>query len=399
MSASLLRLALVVLATAGTASADAQTRDAASAAATGNDYAKAQSWLCRPGRKDACSGALSSTVVPANGKLEIEVFAGSRPAAVDCFYVYPTVSRDPGVSSDMNAGPEETTVTRQQFARFAASCRPYAPLYRQLTLVGLRAGLVNNNIAFYGEPGYEDIVAAWKYYLEHDNRGRGVILIGHSQGAAILEQLLLREIQGKPVQARLISALLIGVPIAVPRGADRGGTFKDVPLCRLPAQTGCIIAYSSFRATAPPPPNSRFARVSDPNLIAACTNPAALAGGSGELRPYLAGQRTELGTVIPEYQWAAQRPKIRTAFVSLPGLLSAQCLDNEYGSYLEIKINADPADARTDEIPGDIIVNGQTQPVWGLHLIDVNLALGNLLDIVALQTRAYLARNKNLAAD
>ena len=121
MSASLLRLTLVVLATVGTGVADAQTHDAAPAATTRNDYSKAQSWLCRPGRKDACSVDLSSTVVPANGKLELEAFGGSSAAAVDCFYVYPTVSRDPGVTSDMQAGPEERTVTQQQFARLLQS--------------------------------------------------------------------------------------------------------------------------------------------------------------------------------------------------------------------------------------------------------------------------------------
>jgi pimeloyl-ACP methyl ester carboxylesterase len=395
MSASLLRSALVVLATVGAVAADAQTQNAASEPTTRNDYGKAQSWLCRPGRKDACSVDLTSTVVPANGKLESEAFTGSSSTPPsDCFYVYPTVSRDPGNTSDMTPGPEEKTVIQQQFARFTANCRLYAPLYRQLTLVGLRAGLISNTISFYGKTGYNDVVDAWKYYLEHYNDGRGVVLIGHSQGAAILEQLVLREIEGKPVQSRMISAMLIGVPLEVPKGADRGGTFKNVPLCREPSQTGCIIAYSSFRANLPPPLSSRFARASDPNLVVACTNPAALAGGSGELRPYLAGQRTELGATIPDHPWAAQRPKIRTPFVSLPGLLSAQCLDNENGSYLEIKLNADPADARADDIPGDIVVNGQTQSMWGLHLIDVNLALGNLQDLVATQTKAYLAKKK-----
>ncbi len=62
--------------------------------------------------------------------------------------------------------------------------------------------------------------------------------------------------------------------------------------------------------------------------------------------------------------------------------------------YLEIKVDAKPADPRTDQIAGDVISGGQPQTMWGLHLIDVNLAMGNLLDVVATQSKAYLARKK-----
>ena len=38
---------------------------------------------------------------------------------------------------------------------------------------------------------------------------------------------------------------------------------------------------------------------------------------------------------------------------------------------------------------GDIGASGNVLANWGLHLIDVNLAMGNLLDIVSQQTKAY----------
>jgi hypothetical protein len=37
------------------------------------------------------------------------------------------------------------------------------------------------------------------------------------------------------------------------------------------------------------------------------------------------------------------------------------------------------------------VVGGQVLADWGLHLIDVNLAMGNLLDIVGQQSKAYLS--------
>ncbi len=98
--------------------------------------------------------------------------------------------------------------------------------------------------------GYQDVRAAWRYYLAHDNGNRGIVLIGHSQGTVILTELIRREIEGTPVQSRIVSAFLIGGPggILVPRGKDVGGTFAHMPLCRAATQTGCVVAYSSFRS-------------------------------------------------------------------------------------------------------------------------------------------------------
>jgi hypothetical protein len=54
--------------------------------------------------------------------------------------------------------------------------------------------------------------------------------------------------------------------------------------------------------------------------------------------------------------------------------------------------NRDPDDRRVDDIAGDVITDGKVNPGWGLHLIDVHLAMGNLVDLVRDQAAAYLAR-------
>ena len=100
-------------------------------------YAAADAWLCRPGRSDACAIDLTTTVVSASGALTRESWSADPQAPIDCFYVYPTISRDTTDHSDMVVGEEERNVVRGQFARFASVCRPYAPLYRQVTLAGL----------------------------------------------------------------------------------------------------------------------------------------------------------------------------------------------------------------------------------------------------------------------
>ena len=362
-------------------------------AAEKNDYSDGRAWLCRPGRTDACTIDQSTTIVAADGTLTREEFKAEPNAAIDCFYVYPTVSLDPAGNSDMNIDAAERGVVRVQFARFGAVCRLFAPMYRQVTLTQLRARLAGNPMATDRELAYNDVLDAWNFYLEHDNNGRGVVLVGHSQGSGVLTQLIRSEIDGKPIQSRLISALLLGTSLPVPKGKDVGGAFQKVPVCHSATDFGCVIAYASFRSTIPPPENTLFGRVTGDNMQAVCANPAALAGGSGALHAYLsAGNNTITGSSAPPKPWVNPPKAIDTPFVSVPGLLTAQCVANEKGSYLEVTVHGNPADPRTDDIVGDVMQNGQPNASWGLHLIDVNLSMGNLVDIVRSQAKAFLAK-------
>jgi len=362
-----------------------------------NDYADGKTWLCRPGRQDACAIDHTTTVVAADGKLAKETWTADPNAPIDCFYVYPTISTDPTPNSDMNADPAELNVIKQQFARFASKCKPYAPLYRQVTLVGLRRMLAPGATVTLDQGlQYDDVKDAWNYYLKNDNKGRGVVLVAHSQGSFILNRLIHDEIDGKPIQSKLVSAILLGTTLAVPKGKDVGGSFQHVPLCHAATQTGCVITFASFRSTVPPPANTLFGRVPDAAMAAACTNPAALAGGSGELRAYLDKSGRTITSNAPGKPWVTPEQPIETPWVAVPGLLTAKCASNENASgYLEVTVHGDPADPRVDDIVGDISMGPNVLANWGLHLVDVNLVMGNLLDIVSQQTKAYQRRSKS----
>jgi hypothetical protein len=368
-----------------------------------NDYSDARSWLCRPGRPagtlnmDACDVDQTTTVVAASGTFTRETWAADPNAPIDCFYVYPTVSTDPTPNSDMTPDPAELNVIRQQFARLGSRCRLYAPIYRQVTLAGLRRmlGAGAAGVTFERGVQYDDVRDAWNYYLEHDNGGRGFVLVAHSQGSFILAELIRKEIDGKPVQARMVSAILLGTTLAVPRGKDVGGAFQHVPLCHSASQTGCVITYASFRSTVPPPADTLFGKVGDPGMVAACTNPAALGGGSGELHAYLSTDGRTITATTPPKPWVVPERPIDTPWVSVPGLLTARCTSNDNATYLEVTVHGDPSDPRTDDIIGDIAANGRVLANWGLHLVDANLAMGNLVDIVGQQAKAWLARPRS----
>ena len=363
------------------------------------DYADKANWVCWPGATpNACDVDLTTTVVGADGSMTVEPFKADPKAPIDCFYVYPTVSIDPGVLANLAVEPAERRVVEQQFARFGASCRLYAPVYRQFTLTALVARMSGKPL-----PGaspasltvpYDDVKAAWTYYLGHANGGRGVVLVGHSQGSGVLTQLISKEIDGKPEQRRLVSAILMGTNLPVPAGADAGGAFKSVPLCHSPTQLGCAIAYASFRETSPPPSDSLFGRprAPMPGMISACVDPASLAGGEGPLHGYFpSGPRS----IAPGGQeppvWVTGK-SVSTPFVSVPGLLTARCVSTPEFNYLAVHINADPDSPRTSQLIGDVVVGGQVQKNWGLHLIDANLAMGNLVDIVRQVGAAWVAK-------
>jgi hypothetical protein len=360
-----------------------------------NDYADGKTWLCKPGRQDACAVDLDATVVKADGSTALDRFKPATDPQIDCFYVYPTVSNDPSPNSDMNPGPEELSVIKQQFARFAAVCRPFAPMYRQVTLTALKARMIGKPM-----PGvdpalaYGDVKDAWRYYLEHDNHGRGVVLIGHSQGSGVLIQLVKNEIDGKPVQAKIVSIILGGARLQVPVGKDVGGDFKSIPLCHNTEQLQCAINFASFRSDSPPPSDSLFGGSAGPGLEASCVNPAALDGGRGPLHPYLASGAENIAAGTDSAKppaWTNPPTTITTPFVEVPGMLSAECAKDAAGkTYLSIITNPNPGGKRTTVYAGDVVILGKVQRNWGLHLIDMNLTMGNLIDDIRAETAAYI---------
>jgi len=364
--------------------------------AQSNNYADDKSWLCRPGRNDACNVDMTTTIISPDGKLTRETWKSEPAAPIDCFYVYPTVSTDATPNSDMTPDPAELNVIRQQFARFASKCRPYAPMYRQVTLAGLRTRLAGGTSGSSLSRGvqYDDVRDAWRHYLDHDNNGRPFVLLAHSQGSFILDELIRNEIDGKPIQSRMVSAILLGATLSVPRGKDVGGSFQHVPLCHSATQTGCVITYVSFRSTIPPPANTLFGKVPDPNMIAACTNPTALAGGAGNLHSYLSTDGRTIVGITPPKPWVMPERPIDTPWVSVPGLLSAECKTNANATYLEVTVHGDSADPRTDNIVGDLGRGDQVQAEWGLHLVDFNIAMGNLVEIVEQQGKAWFLATK-----
>jgi hypothetical protein len=345
------------------------------------DYSKDINWLCLPGRADVCSAPLPTVALNTNGYGSVGRSVPAKDPPVDCFYVYPTISRDNGLNSDLNMS-EELGAAAAQAARFSSACKVYAPKYRQMTVASILAFSAGQDVTNAALLAYGDVVGAWRNFLATRNKNRPFVLIGHSQGTLHLIQLIAREIETRPeVASRMKLAILPGFNVMVPQGKLVGGDFKKTPLCSKSGQTGCVIAWTSFRESNAPPAGAIFGVATQPGMTVACVNPAR-PGATGWVRldSYWAARS---GYAIPggPIAWSSEGDP-PTPWLRVEGLNSGRCVNDGPRGYFSIRTNADPKDKRTDRIGGEVGVAGLFIPGWGMHLADMSLAQGDLISLV-----------------
>jgi hypothetical protein len=319
-------LALGAVALVGLAGAGAGAAAAPAAAATRTPATSASKtvWLCRPGQADdPCTADLASTSVSANGSTETEAASPATSSKFDCFYVYPTVSGQTTPNANLEVEPVETVTAEAQASRFSQVCQVWAPMYRQRTA----------------------------------------------------SSLLQNQIDPSPrLRKLMVSAILLGGNVTVPIGKTVGGSFRHLPLCSSAAETGCVIAYSSFGKA--PPSDTFFGRpgtgVSDlsdqtasAGLQVACVNPVTFSTAPGPLLPYFFSTNDPVPGV-----------HVGTPWISFPGLYTARCETIGGATTLQVIPTGVPGDPRP-------LVAATLGATWGYHDYDVNLALGNLVADVA----------------
>jgi DUF3089 family protein len=361
-------------------------------ASAGDAHASAK-WLCGPGvAQDPCRPSLSTTVYRGwDARTGTVTPKRARDRGVACFYVYPTVSDQQTRLATGRVDPELRSIALYQAARFSQLCRVYAPVYRQATVPALQAERTTRRDYL---TAYADVEAAFDAFLRRIGRERGFVLIGHSQGAYHLQRLIRRRIDGRPsLRRRLVSAVLLGGNVTVRKGSDRGGVFRHVPTCRRAAQRSCVLAFSTFNET--PPATAIFGR--GPSRVAgfldlpeggdletACTNPAALGSDRSvplkaiaPVAPFAPGTLIAAGISLLGFTW----PTAPTTFVEADGAFTGACV-REGGAHV----------LRIASAPGTPVPKASPTPDWGLHLLDANIALGDLIGVLARQIRGYRPR-------
>jgi hypothetical protein len=203
------------------------------------DYGKLDNWAAHPFKHDP------SDSIPSFLKDE------KRDSGVDVFFLHPTTYTGKFYGWNARLADIEVNKTTDkgtilfQASVFNASCRVFAPRYRQ---AHLNAFFTRDTVAAKAalDFAYEDLKNAFQYYLDHWNHGRPIIIASHSQGTRHGIRLLKEFFDGKPLQKQLVCAYLVGYQI--PKDA-----FANIPEGINPDATGCVVGWRTFRKGFIPP--------------------------------------------------------------------------------------------------------------------------------------------------
>jgi hypothetical protein len=355
-------------------------------------YASQDLWLCRPDiENDRCDQAdLTFTEIRPDGSKVTGDIVESPDAEADCFYIHHTVyfADEPGNRETLVPHPEEVIgAVFRNGAHYRGVCRVFAPMYHQMSQITYRVHAFDWQDSEFFQTAYSDVSDAFDYYLRHYNEGRGIVLIGHSQGSHTLTKLLQDKFENdEALRDRLVSAVLMGATsyVQVPEGELVGGTFTNIPLCTSATETGCVI---TFDAAYPESGVLIGAAAPTPSMIRACVNPATFDGSLGTLAALMYPRTYESLIPFPD--------GVDTEWVRYPKVYTAQCSGEEVdwcdtwlcsASVLEIQL----ANDYTGDVPitpkelQDALVE-VWQSIRRLHSAEYFIANADLVRIVEQQ--------------
>ncbi|GAC1416689.1 MAG: hypothetical protein NVS1B13_00110 [Flavisolibacter sp.] len=239
-----------------------------------------------------------------------------RDTMADVFFIHPTTYI--GLKHDWNADLINSSINNRtdlttilyQASVFNQHCRVFAPRYRQVHISAFFIHTKASLSAF--DTAYADIKAAFEHYLKFYNKGRPIIVAGHSQGAKMAEHLLKDFFDGKPLQNKLVAAYVIGWPL--PRDY-----FTAIPVCARPNQTGCFCGWRTYRKEYIPAyieNETTLSYVTNPlswdtshNYISPEKNLGSLLKNFNQIVPHTTGAQVHGGVL-----WI-DRPKFRGSFL------------------------------------------------------------------------------------
>jgi hypothetical protein len=165
----------------------------------------------------------------------------------DVFFIHPTTFTDKKDAARSNAAIDDDYINAKtdystillQASAFNQQSRVFSPRYRQAHIgnfYGVDSSLATQSLQL----AYSDVRNAFRYYLQHYNNQRPVIIASHSQGAIMAIELLKEFFDNKPLQKQLVVAYIVGLPLETKN-------FVSLRACAQPAQTNCVCSWRTFK--------------------------------------------------------------------------------------------------------------------------------------------------------
>lgn len=261
-----------------------------------NAYQSTDMWISRPGIgiddparwQPATRGEARKMPVVDEGNPEFAVF-----------FVHPTsyIERTSwnAALDDAQSGRIAEVYVRGMASPFNQASEIWAPKYRQATFGAFLTDSPDAEAAI--DTAYEDVAQAFDFFIDSIAADTPIVLVGHSQGALHLMNLLQQEIAGTALEDRIAAAYLVGWPISVAHDLPALG----LPACATAGQANCIASWSSYAEPADPSAlieTYSESRGLDGNLRGdssiVCTNP--ISGTANGTAPASAN----LGTLVPD---------------------------------------------------------------------------------------------------
>ncbi|HHH50057.1 MAG TPA: DUF3089 domain-containing protein [Saprospiraceae bacterium] len=214
------------------------------------DYSNPDNWAALPSKRDEADRTPDPSMKD-----------NQSTAAVDVFFLHPTtfIKNDKknlwNASIDdieLNNKTDKSTILNQA-SIFNGAGKVYAPRYRQAHLAAYYTkdkATAKKALDF----AYQDIKAAFEYYLQHYNHGRPIIIASHSQGTTHAGRLIDEFFDGKALQKKLVAAYLVGMPV-------KKDQFKNIKVCESKDEINCFCTWRTFKKGYKPPFHKKNANI------------------------------------------------------------------------------------------------------------------------------------------
>lgn len=361
------------------------------------DYSNPANWSAHFSKLADLTIRPSYTILGADTTQRTVVNIPYPPAnsLVDVFALSPTTLIDPNEP----AATIPLTIVQKSainlsnqlaFSQLGKFGRIYAPYYRQANLktYTLPVSQQNKQAAIF-DTAAADALAAFAHYMQNDNKGKKVILAGHSQGALVLA-MILRKMETNPEQYRnWLDKIVVSVLVGMEGGAyvkahsSIGGWLQNIPICHEPEETGCVVTWATVKDGLP-----YSSSIPIGNTIAVN---AELASKGLKYAPFIKSTMEQTGDPLI-YSTASKMPVSRSIYPRIYIAKGAAGISTDWVAYDQFYqariINPDaeawgiavekipiPGDQRHDPIAGAIFAD--------LHLYDMHILMGTAIEIIA----------------